>query len=328
MFAAREEFAHFKRTHKKHYASAEEEEYRFGKFQDNLERIAQLNTLAAGKTVHGVNKFADLDPVEFKRMYLNYRPTMGVNALKKRHIAVQQPPFEFDPVGAPSTSDWRGSAALTPVKDQGQCGSCWAFSATETAETYWYLNGKGAIPTLAPQQTVSCDTVDQGCNGGDTVTAYAYMETTGLQGEATYPYTSGASGVTGSCAVNKKNIITTPLSNFTYATPGCLDSCTKQDEVTLAANVKAGPVSICVDASTWQTYTSGVLTGATGCQSAYTALDHCVQLVGLKSETDGSFSWIVRNSWAADWGEAGFIRLSYGANTCGVADEATIVSYH
>jgi len=178
---------------------------------------------------------------------------------------------------------------------------------------------------LAPEQTVDCDQVDQGCNGGDTVSAYAYMQGAGVEAEASYPYTAGDSGNAGTCTYDASAVVAKP-TGFTYATPGCSDSCTNQNEALLKQNLyNVAPASICVDASSWQTYTSGILTAASGCGSAYSDLDHCVQLVGYGVDPSGTAFWSVRNSWASSWGEAGYIRLSYGANTCGVADEATFV---
>ena len=160
---------------------------------------------------------------------------------------------------------------------------------------------------LAPEQTVDCDTVDGGCNGGDTVTAYAYMKANGVQSESSYPYTAGNTGSAGTCAFNRGAVVA-KMTGFTYATPGCTDACANQDEAKLKQNLyNVAPASICVDASTWQTYTSGILTAASGCQSAYSALDHCVQLVGFGVDS-GTEYWSVRNSWASDWGESGYVR--------------------
>jgi hypothetical protein len=151
-------------------------------------------------------------------------------------------------------------------------------SATEELESAWILAGNSPV-ALAPEQTVDCDTVDQGCNGGDTVTAYAYMQGAGVEAESSYPYQAGNSGSAGTCTYSASAVVA-KLTGFTYATPGCTDSCANQNEALLKQNLyNVAPASICVDASTWQTYTSGILTSATGCQSAYSALDHCVQLV-------------------------------------------------
>jgi len=116
------------------------------------------------------------------------------------------------------------------------------------------------------------------------------------------------------------------MTGYNYATPGCTGACNKQDEELLKKNLyNIAPVSICVDASTWQFYSSGIMTPSSGCGSSYNSLDHCVQLVGYGSVSGQDF-WSVRNSWASSWGEQGYIRLSYVQNTCGVADEATIVT--
>jgi len=210
----------------------------------------------------------------------------------------------------------------TAIKDQGQCGSCWAFSATEEIESMWYMAGN-AIPTLAPQQIVDCDTVDQGCNGGNTETAYAYVtQAGGLDTEASYPYTSGDSGSAGNCQVVTSSFAA-KVNNYTYAIPPCDDSCDHQDENALRQQLTTvGPLSICVDAAPWQDYSGGIMTGDE-CPHDVGSLDHCVQLVGYDWPNK---YWTVRNSWATSWGENGYIRLSTGENTCGVGDDVTIAT--
>jgi len=194
----------------------------------------------------------------------------------------------------------------------------------------YFLTGKSTtIDVLAPQQIVSCDLKeDGGCNGGWPMWAYNdYLKTTGMQSEASYPYVSGTTGVTGTCTYNASDVITPKLKSWSYATPACNDTCTKQDELTLAANLaESGPISICLDATAFQTYTGGILRDSSLCSQAYTSIDHCVQLVGLQTSGADTY-WIVRNSWAASWGEVGFIRMLYGANLCGVADTPTIPAF-
>jgi len=274
-------------------------------------RIDRLNSLGTG-ALYAVNKFSDLSPAEFKQQYLGYTPRTLRN--NKAASVVSSPPTDETSV------DWRTKGAVTPVKDQEQCGSCWAFSTAEEVESQWFMTTKKLL-TLSPQQIVSCDTVDQGCNGGDTVTAYQYVQDAGgLESEADYPYTSGG-GDSGTCSADKsKNIA--QISGFSYATDPCTDSCTSQNETKLADALAAhGPVSICVYAETWQDYTSGIL--SSDCPSDYSGLDHCVQLVGYDKSSDSPY-WLVRNSWNTNWGEEGYIRLAIGSNLCGVADEATI----
>jgi C1A family cysteine protease len=253
---------------------------------------------------------------------------VGDSAILRQNAPLRHVSHKELSATVPASYDWRQPdqgrpVGVTAVKDQGQCGSCWAFSATEEVESAWILAGHAAVD-LAPQQTVSCDTTDGGCNGGDTVSAYAYMEKNGVEAEKSYPYTSGASGDSGTCKYKSSEVVA-KISSFVYATPSCDNACNRQDETQLAASLyNSAPVSICVDAEPWQSYTSGILTAASGCKMAYSDLDHCVQLVGFGVDADVPF-WSVRNSWAADWGEAGYIRLKRGDNTCGVADEATIV---
>merc|ERR1711916_379375 len=196
------------------------------------------------------------------------------------------------------------------------------FSATEETESMNALNGTVGLQKLSVQQVVSCDNVDGGCNGGDTITAYKYiMQAGGLTSERKYPYTSG-DGNTGFCQWSGGDIVA-GISSYSFATPGCQSSCDNQDEDTLRNNLAAtGPVSICVNAEPWQDYMGGVMKG--GCSHGYYDLDHCVQLVGYNAQ-EGNGYWIVRNSWNTNWGEQGYIYLEMGKNLCGVADEATFV---
>lgn len=140
------------------------------------------------------------------------------------------------------------------------------------------------------------------------------------------PLQAGGSGVASTCAFDKSKIAV-PYASFAYATPGCFDTCNAQNEDTLKDSLwKAGPVSICVQADQWLSYTGGILDGsATGCPHAYAQLNHCVQLVGFGNDGGTPF-WTVRNSWGTQWGEQGFIRLRFGVNTCGMADEAIQVT--
>eukprot|EP00164_Ancoracysta_twista_P000916 GFYU01001203.1.p2 GENE.GFYU01001203.1~~GFYU01001203.1.p2 ORF type:complete len:452 (-),score=180.96 GFYU01001203.1:195-1550(-) len=307
-------FFAFMTKYSKKYSSVNEFQTRMTNFRSTLNRVHKRNQDET-ETVFGVTKFADLTPAEFKQTYLGYKPSgadrMSIPVTEASNVDA-----------APSAFDWRSKNAVTPVKDQGQCGSCWAFSATETLESNWILAGNKEV-ILAPQQTVSCDKVDQGCNGGDTISAYAYMQKAGgVDTEKSYPYTSGAFGQTGRCKVKTADFAA-HLTGYSYATKPCQGSCSHQDEDTLAANLAStSPVSICVDAESWQDYSSGVMTS--NCPHGYDDLDHCVQLVGYDKSGNKPY-WKVRNSWNTDWGIDGYIHIEMGKNLCGIADEATIV---
>jgi len=308
----------------KTYTDDIEKRHRFMAFLENEEEIEKLNALE-GKAIFGWTKFSDMTKEEFKQR-LNFVPYDKERRSKMfGEIPVQKPVKKL----TTSTLDWRTMNAVTAVKDQGQCGSCWSFSAVETVESAYLLKNKGTDAStflLSEQQVVSCDTGDGGCNGGDLPSAFDYIESAhGLTTEAKYPYTSGG-GDSGTCKSFTPMGGTTPKS-YAYATPTCYSSCNNQDESTLATNMAAvGPVGICVNAENWQNYYGGVMSSSSCGAHKYWSLDHCVQLVGFTSIDTDSGYWIIKNSWASDWGEGGYIYVSYGSNTCGVADEAMFVT--
>jgi len=232
---------------------------------------------------------------------------------------------------APDAWDWTTRGAVSPVKDQGQCGCCWAFSAAETVESSVFLATATTpqplqqAPDLSVQQLVSCDKQDYGCDGGNPVTAYGYLTKTvwGLDSELDYPYTSGKTEQTGNCTWDGNRVV--EVTSWNFAVNPCQSAdCTGQDEDDLkAALVIYGPLSVLVNAATWDSYSSGVLQGE--CPGALDDLDHAVQLVGYDS-TGSTPYWKVRNSWGTGWGEEGYIRIPMGENACGIADQATYVS--
>jgi len=263
------------------------------------------NAEAQGKgkdTVFNVTMFADLTQEEFKATYLTYKPIPNK----------AEPYMKPSVVGTPASVDWRNKGCITAVKNQAQCGSCWAFSATETVESFWALAGNGLVD-LSPQQVTACTTGSDGCGGGYTSAAFNYIESAGLESAAAYPYTAG-NGNTGNCEYNANDVVA-KISGWRYAAQN-------GDESALQANVATvGPLSICVDASSWQFYTGGVLSTNCGQQ-----LDHCVQLVGY-DRSASTPHYIIRNSWTAQWGINGYIYVEMNANDlCGVANDATYVT--
>jgi C1A family cysteine protease len=297
------EFEAWKAKHHKVYLTEEEHGLRLKNFVASMKRIDKLNQQNGAR--FALNKFSDMSEAEFRSKFLLKNP------IRSNGVHPEVKPLSA--VGAPASMDWRNTGVVSAVKDQKQCGSCWAFSVTESIETAWMMakNLKNTtFKPLAPQQIVDCDTTDSGCNGGDPTNAYAYvMSAGGLDYESAYPYTA----LDGTCSF-KKTAVGAQISSWKYATSW-------EDETTLKANVaQVGPVSICVDAANWQDYAGGVL-GSWQC-AWVNMLDHCVQLVGYDVSSSNGY-WIVRNSWGPDWGEQGFIRLGYGGNTCGLTNEAT-----
>jgi len=243
-----------------------------------------------------------------------------------------------DKAAAPTMKDWRGTPAVTPVKNQGQCGSCWAFSAAETVESQFNLAAESADDALelSPQQINSCVTACDGCNGGNTGPAYEYIKSViGLSNADYWPYTQSMieSTETKLCEPEKLAVFKgadatlagayATVTDWNYVIPECeLGACDSQDMTGLAAAAAEGPVSICVNAGAWNDYTGGILTDAACGSHAADSIDHCVQLVGYNAEAEKPY-WIVRNSWSTTWGMDGYAYLEYPANTCGLGNEAT-----
>jgi len=279
--------------------------HRMAIYGENVKRVQALNDASPeGGATFSLNKYADISPQEFNGKMLGYKPPTERTEDGKQYL-------NLEGLVAPDAFDWIPLGKVTPVKDQKQCGSCWAFSATENIESVWMI-AKGLTPAnmkqLAPQQIVDCDKKDGGCNGGDTPTAYEYViQAGGMEPEADYPYRA----VNEACHFNKADVFAT-ISGFQYATK------TKDENEMKVATATVAPLSICVDAEPWQFYSGGIMKKA----QCGTSLDHCVQITGY--DTSGATPyWIVRNSWGMDWGEKGFIRIEFGTNTCGVAIEAT-----
>merc|ERR1712216_426573 len=154
----------------------------------------------------------------------------------------------------------------------------------------------------------TCD----GCNGGNPDLSYNYLQSTGgLEPESDYPYVSGTSEQTGTCKVDKADFQVS-ISGYNSV------SSAASTESNMVSQIQNSPISVCVDATTWQTYTSGIVGSSCG-----TSLDHCVQAVGVNTASDGTNYWIVRNSWATDWGVDGYIYVQEGINACGIATLAT-----
>jgi C1A family cysteine protease len=288
----------WKADHGKTYKLAENE-HRFQVFVSNLKLADERNAeqvAAGGEEVHGMTRFADLTQDEFEAQFLGSDESMAMGA-QESDLSLSTP------IVNAIVQDWTG-IYTTPVKNQGNCGSCWAFSATEQIESDT-MRTKGVSYTLSPQQVTSCTTTCYGCDGGWTERAYTYVKNYGIEQESAYPYTSGTTGVTGSCNYNSA---ATKVGLTTYYTI--------TGETNMANYVGAtGPLSVCLCASTWSTYTGGIM------YSCPTQVNHCVQAVGVNTGTGGY--WKVRNSWGTGWGESGYIRLAYGQNTCAITNDPT-----
>lgn len=273
--------------------SPSEDVHAFTCFRKNLDLIDQRNAL--GGETHGVNQFTYLCASEFSVM-LGVKLPAGESP-NNSHIKMPE-------LTAPTSGsvDWRSKGAVTPVKNQGMCGSCWSFSATGNMEGQWFLAGNTLVG-LSEEELVQCDHDDCfGCNGGWMNKAFDWVvSNNGIDSEDDYPYTSGG-GTTGVCDTSKE-------SNVVAKVTGHVD--VPSNEAQMAAYVeKHGPLSIAVDALSWQTYSGGIMSNCVGTQ-----LDHGVLIVGYDTSSSTPY-WIVKNSWGQMWGENGYIRLQYGTNQC------------
>jgi C1A family cysteine protease len=284
------------------------EALRFAIYEANLARVNAHNAKNLSWTM-AMNEFGDLTPQEFADGRIGgYVPRKLRRPDGPVRSGAAVSPAASPLSVLPSSVDWVTAGAVTAVKDQGQCGSCWAFSTTGAVEGINAINGKG-LTSLSEQQLVDCSSSagNNGCNGGLMDNAFAWItKNGGLCTEASYPYTAKDGTCKTSC---------TPVTTIASYT----DVKTYNDAA-LAAAVAQQPVSIAIEAdqSSFQLYAGGVLTSPCG-----TNLDHGVLAVGYGSDS-GTQYFKVKNSWGATWGEAGYIRLARGASYNGGAGECGI----
>ncbi|KAJ5076055.1 cathepsin l [Anaeramoeba ignava] len=285
-------FNHFKNKFNKRY-TANEEAMRFKIFQGNLKRIREHNAGDHSYTM-GVNQFTDLTNKEYQQKYLSpIKMLVAPRAQEKVQIVGGQ-------------FNWVDHGAVTPIKDQGQCGSCWTFSTTGMIEGCTVADG-GSLISLSEQEIVDCDNGGYGCSGGWPYQAMAWVtQNGGLCSEQDYPYVAYDQ----SCQSSSCNSVTTLNSHAQYSS-----------ETQMMNEIQSkGPISIAVDASGdgFMNYNGGVYSGD---DCSQTQLDHAILIVGYNTDANPPY-WIVKNSWGTSWGLSGYIWMEYGQNTCGLATQA------
>jgi len=329
------EWESYKVAFKKIYADGAEEQTRYQVFLDSKDRVAKLNALnSKAGDAFGLTWTSDRHDEEKHAKGL--RKPEGFKATAPIYEKKQER-------RSPASINWRTTEAVTPIKNQGQCGSCWAFSATEAIESQLtLLGGEEYSIELSPQQITSCtpgsgEFGSFGCQGGFTEGAYAYLQTVaGLSNSFYIPYAESLtkSQATEACPTALVQAMDGPaarliggfasVSGYTYATPPCTSgACSSQDLEKLSAALEETPVSVCVNAGVWDDYTGGVLTSSACGSMGANGQDHCVMATGFNTTAPTPY-WIVRNSWSSTWGEKGYVYLEYSENTCGLADGATI----
>jgi len=300
-------FVSWTHKHNKVY-NVDEFQYRWQLWKKNAEFIESFNRKGNSTFNVAMNKFGDLSLQEFTKLYtgLKSKPIPAAPVMHNE-IVIQRPAI-------PASVDWRTKGAVTPIKNQGQCGSCWSFSATGSTEGAHKLQAGLALVGLSEQNLVDCSQAEgnEGCNGGLMDDAFQYIiKNNGIDSEASYPYTAQ----TGTCHFNAANVAAHLMS---------YQDVTAESEPALTADVAArGPVSVAIDAShsSFQFYSGGVYYEP---ECSATQLDHGVLAVGYGMSGSSAY-YIVKNSWGTDWGMSGYIWMSRNRNNnCGIA---TMASY-
>lgn len=295
----------WKAFHGKSYKTETEENARKSIWRDNLKKIAERNSKGHSYTL-AMNQFGDLTHNEYQFIYLGMRGHFSTE--RKRSGSTYMPPSH---VTLPEEVDWRQEGYVTPVKDQGHCGSCWAFSATGSLEGQ-HFRKTGQLVSLSEQNLVDCSRSygNNGCQGGTVENAFRYIQANGgIDNEASYPY----EGYDSRCRFRVADI---------GATDSGYQDIPRGDEQALkSASATVGPISVAIDASnqSFQFYSGGVY-DEPACNSSQ--LNHAVLVVGYGTY-GGQDYWLVKNSWGTMWGLAGYIMMSRNKNNqCGIATDA------
>ncbi|XP_076269475.1 cathepsin L-like [Rhynchophorus ferrugineus] len=297
--ASEELWDQFKIKHGKTYTTEEEHSLRYKIFTQNLADIEEHNKQYEQGLVSwykAVNQFSDMTPEEFK----------ATLTLTEFNQTGKAPLHVVNKVNIPDSIDWRQYGVVTGVKNQGNCGSCWSFSATGTLEGI-YARQRGQLISFSEQNLIDCATESSGyscmgCNGGVIQSALDYVRDHGITTEDRYSY----QGNQGSCNVGDIYLRTSGYTGIGY----------KDENALKDAVGSVGPVSVAVNADPLQSYGGGVLN--VQCSDS---INHGVLAVGY-GQQDGLNYWLVKNSWGDGWGESGYYKMAIGSNMCGIANQA------
>ena len=296
-------FQEWKTKHGITYEDAEQFEERFAVWTSNDVDIQAHNDADEHTFTLGHNQFSDLTSEEFAYLHLGgYAHRPGLLSMLEGRV------YWPEKNGSVDAIDWRDHGIVGAVRNQGQCGSCWAHAAVETIESLVAQKTEKLVE-LSVQSLVSCDKVDSGCSGGLPDNAYTFVRRHGLPAEDNYPYTSGSGGDDGSCH-------DTSVYAVSPATVTGFKDVPQNDEEVLRSVISEHPVSVAVDATKWQFYHGGVFNH----EDCGKRLNHAVQIVGYNQ--DGKY-YIVRNSWGTTYGEDGYIRVVMDHDMCGISQSAS-----
>jgi len=319
----RKQFKEFIQQNDKHYSTPEEFQERYANFLNALERIQHKQEISKDTVSYGITKYSDNCIAEINSRRMKKTPAAEY-ARSCLASGVTAPELETNAI--PTSFDWRTKGVVTPVKNQGQCGSCWAFSTIANIESMNAINGN-PLTQFSEQMIVDCShaccevegeaSCNSGCDGGWMWTAMTdVIAWGGVNTEEEYPYV----GEDESCKMNNQTL-QAPAKNYT---------CVGTDEGQIAAFLVAtGPLSVALNADLVEDYTSGIIDPwfpSEECDP--TTLDHAVLIVGYGVDDTFGFDtpyWIVKNSWGADWGENGYFRMYRGDGCCGINNAVTCI---
>lgn len=289
-----QEFQEYAQKYSKNYPTDDEYQKRLLIYLENASYIRAYNQLGNTFTL-GVNYFTDLTNQEFKKLYTPISNMINRNV----HTEI------IESVEIATNVDWRTKGAVTNVKTQGPCGSYYAFAATGSIESAWFIAGNSLV-SLSEQEIVDCSTPygNNQCAGGITDAAFNFVIDNGITSESNYPYLAKNE----TCNTQKSAKVVARITKY--------QGVRANNPSALIAAVSKQPVAVAVEADqyVWQHYSSGVVNKDCG-----NNLDHGVVIVGYKNEGTNPY-WIVKNSWGPDWGEKGYIRIgiSSGNGYCGI----------
>ena len=299
-------FQRFIKKYNKKYSSVNEYLARFEVFKMNFYQV--LGTANEDLPYkNGITKFSDLTQQEFARTYLN----LNYDAMAMKNF---EPVLAKSSNAAPDSYDWRNYNRVAPVKDQGSCGSCWAFSTVANLEGL-YAAKKGVIKTMSEQMLVDCDTKDSGCNGGLMEYAFTWLKSNGgINYDTDYPY----KGTKSTCKKDSTKYADMKVTGYKKLGSSTSTWSPVDEDQIKEFLYETGPLAVALNANPLQTYTSGVL-DLTSTKCPTSGINHAVTMVGYGYDSSSKLDyWLVKNSWGKSWGESGYFRIRRGNGTCGI----------